>query len=120
MLRNLNVKAKGKISKLEVLLVEKTKKLKSVTTKLERTQKSLRLLNNRSSKLDHLITVDESLGDHSGIGYKGESSSSKTVFINSSLLDDSINVSVKKPIVKSIATKQPIVIDKSVSNFRQK
>ena len=67
----------------------------SVTIKLERTQKSLRLLNNGSSKLGHLITTGKSFGDHGGIRYKGESSSSKTVFINSGLLDDSINISVK-------------------------
>ena len=95
MLHDLNAKADGKISELELLLIEKFGNLKSVTTELERTQKSLRLLNNSSSKLDQLITIGKSFGDHGGIGYKSESSSSKTVFINSGLLDDSINISVK-------------------------
>ena len=104
-LRDLNEKAKGKISKLETLLAERTETLKTVTSELERTQKSLRLLNNRSSKLDHLITTGKSFGDQSGIGYKGETSGSKIAFINSRLLDDALNVSVKKPIVRSIATK---------------
>ena len=45
-LRDLNEKAKGKVSKLETLLAEKTKTLKAVSSELERTQKSLRLLNN--------------------------------------------------------------------------
>ena len=119
-LSNLTAKSEGKISELELLLVEKSENLKSITIKLERTQKSLRLLNNGSSKLDHLIITGKSLGDHGGIGYKGESSSSKTVFINFGLLDDSINVTVKKPIVKSIATKQPVATDKSESNLRLK
>ena len=110
-LRNLNEQVECNISELEVLLAEKTETLKTVTIELERTQKSLRLLNNGSSKLDHLITTGKSFGDHGGIGYKGESSSSKTVFINSSLLDDLINVSMKKPIVKSITIKQPIATD---------
>ena len=79
-LRDLNEKPKGKISELETLLAEKTKTLKTVTSELERTQKSLRLLNNSSSKLDHLITTGKSFDDHSGIGYKGESSGSKTFF----------------------------------------
>ena len=79
---NLNAKVEGKVTKLELLLAKKSENLKSVTTKLERTQKSLRLLNNGSSKLDHLITTGKSFGDHGGIGYKGESSSSKIIFIN--------------------------------------
>ena len=105
MLHDLNAKVKGEISELEVLLAEKIENLKSVIIELERTQKSLRLLNNGSRKLDHLITTGKSFGALGGIRYKGESSSSKTFFINSGLLDDSINVLVKKPIVKSIATK---------------
>ena len=98
-LRNLNAKAEGKIFELELLLVEKSENLKSITTKLERTQKSLRLLNNGSSKLDHLITTSKSFGDHGGVGYKGEYSGSKTIFIKSGLLDDSINISMKKAVV---------------------
>ena len=50
-LRDLNEKVEGKISKLEVLLVEKSKTLKTITSELEITQKSLRLLNNGSSHL---------------------------------------------------------------------
>ena len=117
---DLNAKAEGKISELELLLAEKTETLKSVTTELERTQKSLRLLYNGSSKLDHFITIGKSFNDHGGIRYKGESSGSNTIFTNSGLLDDSINVSVKKPAMKSIAIKQPVAIDKSVSDLRQK
>ena len=103
-LHDLNTKAEGKISELELLLVEKTKTLMTVTSELGRTQKSLRLLKNGSSKLDHLITSGKSFNDHGGIGYQGESYGSKTVFINSGLLDGSINDSVKKSVVKSVAT----------------
>ena len=104
-LRDLNEKAKGKISELETLLAENFESLKAVTSELERTQKSLKLLNNGLSKLDHLITIGKSFGDHSGIGYKGETSSSKTVFINSGLLDDSLNISVKKTCCKICCNK---------------
>ena len=103
MLRDLNTKVKGKISKLEVLRVEKDENLKSVAIKLERTQKMVRLLNNGASKLNHLITIDKSFSDHSGVGYKGESSDTKAIFVKSSLLDDSINVSIKKPVVRYVA-----------------
>ena len=88
------MEAEYKISELELLLVEKYENLKFVTTKLERTQKSLKLPNNGSTKLEHLITMGKSFGDHGGVGCKGESSGSKTVFIKSGLLHDSINVSV--------------------------
>ena len=100
--------------------------LKSVATELERTQKMIRLLNNGTSKLDHLITTGKSFSDHSGVGYKGEPSGSKTIFIKSGLVDDSFNVSVKKSILKSVATenkfsiKQSVAISKSVSNSWQK
>ena len=67
-----------------------------------------------------MITTGKSFGDHSGIGYKGKSSGSKTIFINFGLLDDSLNVSVIKPVVKYVATKQSIATDKSVSDVRQK
>ena len=76
----LKLKAEGKVGQLEVLLAEKDKNLKSVVIELERTQKTLRLFNNGTSKLDHLITTDKSFGDHSGVGYKGESSDINTVF----------------------------------------
>ena len=95
-LRDLKTKAEGKAVQLEALLAEKDKNLKFIATELERTQKMLRLPNNGTSKLDHLITTGKSFGDHSGVGYKCESSGSKTSFVKSSLLDDSINIFVKK------------------------
>ena len=116
--RELNTKAEGKVSELEVLLTGKTEDLKSVTIELERTQKLLRLLNNNSSKLDLLITTSKSFDDYGSVGYKGESSSSKTVFVKSGLLDDSFSVSVKKSVMKSVATKQSTATCKSVSDSR--
>ena len=88
--------------------------------------KTLRLLNNSTSKLDHLITTGKSFDDYNGIGYKVESSSSKTFFVKSGLLDDSINVSVRKPAVKFVETenksavKQFVTTGKFVSHSWQK
>ena len=62
------------------------------------------MLNNGTSKLDHLITTGKSFGDHSGVGYIGESSSTKIVSIKSRLLADFVDVPSNKPIIKSIAT----------------
>ena len=125
-LRDLKTKAKDKVVQLEVLLAKKDENLKFVAIELERTQKTLRLLNNGTSKLDHLITTCKSFTDHSGVGYKGESSGTKTVFVKSNLLDDSINVSIKKPFVKSVvienksAVKQSVATGKSLHDSRQK
>ena len=55
---------------LEALLAKKYENLKFVATKLEKTQKMLRLLNNGTSKLDQLITTGKSFGDHSGVIYR--------------------------------------------------
>ena len=38
--------------------------------------------------MDHLITSDKSFGNHGGVGYKGESSGTKIMFIKSGLLVD--------------------------------
>ena len=46
----------------------------------------LRLLNNRTSRLDHLINTGKSFGDHSNVGYKGKSFGTKTVFIKSGFI----------------------------------
>ena len=54
MLHDLNAKAEGKIFELEMLIAEKDENLKSIAIELERTEKTVRLLNNGTSKLDHL------------------------------------------------------------------
>ena len=62
----------------------------SLCNRTESTQKTLCLLNNEMSSLDHLIISGKLFGDHNGIGFKGEASSTKTVFIKSGLLVESV------------------------------
>ena len=38
---------------------------------LEHIKKSITMLNSGSSKLDQILTVGKTIGDHVGIGYKG-------------------------------------------------
>ena len=95
---------------LEVLLVKTIQNLKSIATELEGTLKVLCLLNNRTSSLDHLITFDNSFGDHSGVGYKGESSGTKTMFIKFGLLVESIGTLNHKSIIKSLVTEGKSVV----------
>ena len=92
-LRNLKAKAESKVLQLEALLAKKDEYLKSDAIELKRTQKMLRLLINGTSKLDYFITIGKSFGNHSGVGYKDESSSTKTMLVKSGLLVDSVYVS---------------------------
>ena len=103
-LRDLKAIAKGKVVQLETLLAEKDENLNSIAIELESTKKTLCLLHNRTSNLDHLITSGKSFGDHSGIGFKGDSSSVKTMFIKFRLLIESVGTLNHKSVIKSVAT----------------
>ncbi|PON99959.1 hypothetical protein TorRG33x02_043770, partial [Trema orientale] len=74
-----------KVQKLETLLTEKEAKLKEVSVELERTQKSLKMLNSGTDKLNHILSVGKSSSDHKGLRFEGEHSNSKTVFVKSSV-----------------------------------
>ena len=70
----------------KVLITDEDKKLKFVAIELKRTQKTLCLLNNETNSLEHLVTSGKLFGDHSGVGFKGKSSGTKTMFIKSDYL----------------------------------
>ena len=57
---------------LEFQVVEKETKLKENSIELERTQKSMKMLNSSTSKLDHILALVKSSKDHKGLGFKGE------------------------------------------------
>ena len=103
---------------LEQLIAKKDEKLKSVATKLERTKKTICLLNNGTNSLDHLITFGKSFGDHRGVGFKDESSGTKTVFIKFGLLAYPIEASYHKPIIKSIATEGKSAIQQYIATCK--
>ncbi|GMN68635.1 hypothetical protein TIFTF001_037686 [Ficus carica] len=63
----------------EFLAAEKEKKLQETRLELENMQKSLKMLNSSTSKLDHILSIEKSSSDHCRPGYIGETSSSKTV-----------------------------------------
>ena len=68
-----------------------------------------------------LLPLPRGLGcDNGGVGYEGESFGSKTIFVKSGLLNDSLNVYVKNSDVKSVATKQFVATGKSESDLRLK
>ncbi|GMN59829.1 hypothetical protein TIFTF001_028927 [Ficus carica] len=65
----------------EFLAAEKEMKLQETKLQLENTQKSLKMLNFGIAKLDHILSIGKSSRDHHGLGYTGDSSSSKIVFV---------------------------------------
>ncbi|EXB90374.1 hypothetical protein L484_004877 [Morus notabilis] len=48
---------------------------------LEHAQKTLKMMNSGTSKLDHILTMGKANGDHYGLGFSGKGSTSKTVFV---------------------------------------
>ena len=60
--------------------------------------------------MDHLITSGKLFGDHSGVGFKGEFSATKSVFIKFRLLVDSIDASNYKPVIRTIATEGKSIV----------
>ena len=70
-----------RIKALEGELVESQKIQGDLSGELEHMKKTVKMLNSGSSKLDQILTVGKVAGDHMGLGYKGESSSTKTIFV---------------------------------------
>ncbi|GMN64836.1 hypothetical protein TIFTF001_033914 [Ficus carica] len=64
----------------EFLAVDKEMKFQKTRLELENTRKSLKMLNSDTVKLDHNLSIGKSSGDHHDLSYKGESSSSRTMF----------------------------------------
>ena len=56
----------------EFLAAEKERKLQETRLKLENTQKSFKMLNSGTGKLDHILSIGKLSGDHHGLGYTGE------------------------------------------------
>ena len=111
-LRDLKYKVEGKVQQLEAIVVEKDKKLKSVEIELERTQQAFCLLKNKMNRLDHLITSGKLFGDHIGVGFKGESSGTKIVFIKSWVLANSVDAS--KLVIRSVTIEGNFVVQQSI------
>ncbi|XP_024019584.1 uncharacterized protein LOC112091065 [Morus notabilis] len=65
----------------EFWAVENEKKLQETRAESEHTQKSLKMMNSGTTKLGHIPSIGNASGDQHGLGYTGESSTSKTVFV---------------------------------------
>ena len=108
-----NETLESKVQVLETLVTEEESKLKEVSLELERTQKSFKMLNSGTSKLEHILTIGKPSRDQRGLGFVGETSGSKTMFVKGF---DSQNVATLVSSMKiNVATNR-----KTVSNFDSK
>ena len=48
---------------------------------LNQMKNSVKMLNSRSSKLDHILSLGKATGDHVGLGYTSTRSDPKTIFV---------------------------------------
>ena len=75
---------KKAVANYEIRLTKKDNNLQETRTQLEETQKSLKILNSRTAKLDHIFSFRKPYHDHYGLGYIGKASTSKIVFVKES------------------------------------
>ena len=52
-----------------------------IQVELNQMKKSIKMLNFRSLKLDHILSLGKAVGDHAGLGYTGTRSNPKTIFV---------------------------------------
>ncbi|XP_013624909.1 PREDICTED: uncharacterized protein LOC106331119 [Brassica oleracea var. oleracea] len=79
---------------------EKEKEARQAGTQLAETQKGLRMPNNGTDQLDHLLSIGQS--DRCGLGYQGECSKTEGVFVSAGKTKD-VATSATKPEVKMSA-----------------
>ncbi|XP_019093255.1 PREDICTED: uncharacterized protein LOC109129457 [Camelina sativa] len=71
----------AKVVEAEKYATEKGEEALQAKVQLEETQKNLRMLNNGTEKLDHILTIDKT--DKCGLGYEGKVSKSDPGFVSS-------------------------------------
>ena len=62
-------KLESKVIHYKSLLTNEDTQLLVVTTELDNTKKSLKMMNSRTQKLDHILSLDKSSSDHYDLGY---------------------------------------------------
>ena len=80
-----NEELKDLVFNLKSLMKEKDEKVQELTAKLDSTKKNLRMLNSRTTKLDHILNIGQSMNNQNGIGFSdvidSVATKSKTVFV---------------------------------------
>ena len=85
----LNIKKNDQLKRIMLLEGDLAKRKKiqgELSGELEHMKKQVRMRKSGSSKLDQILASGKATRDHVGLGYKGEASSSKTLFVPASKL----------------------------------
>ncbi|XP_024018312.1 uncharacterized protein LOC112090655 [Morus notabilis] len=85
----------------EFRAVEREKKLLETRFELEYTQKSFKMMNSGTTKLDHIISIGKASGDRHDLDYTGESSTSKIMFVKKTSAPKPLTSSSKKVTISS-------------------
>ena len=89
------------------MVAKKEDRIKEIFAKLERFQKNLKMLNSCSAQLDQIFSKGKNTGNCLGLGYKGEYSNSKIVFVNANSMVNStaiLPISKERKFVTSSVT----------------
>ncbi|XP_020866428.1 uncharacterized protein LOC110224555 [Arabidopsis lyrata subsp. lyrata] len=73
------LKLEAKVIEVQKYVVEKEEEASQAKVQLEETQKNLRMLNNGTKKLDHILNIGKI--DKCGLGFEGKLSKSDPVFV---------------------------------------
>ena len=88
-------KLESEVIHYKSLLADKDNQLLAVTKKLKNTKKSLKMMNFRTQKLDHILLIGKYSSDHHGLGYQdGKDLNSEGMFVKAS------QVTTSPPIIK--------------------
>ena len=93
----------------------KEEKISDISSELERTQKNIKMLNFDSVNLEQILFNGKTIGDHKGLGFKGEYSNSKTGFVKFDLA--SVRPVGKRKICQENKVKSIVIEQKPATYF---
>ena len=112
-LHRLNDMVESRMQLLEALAAEKDEKFRYIKQSLKEPKNHFV---KHGTRLGHMITSGKTFDYHSGIGFQGETSGYKTVFMKSGLLTDLINPPKKgKFVINSIVVKGKPTIHQTIA-----
>ncbi|KAH9671430.1 hypothetical protein KPL70_017375 [Citrus sinensis] len=98
-------KLESEVIHYKSLLTDKDNQLLAVTTELENTKKSLKMISSGTQKLNHILSLGKSSSDHHGLGYQhSKDSNSQSVFVKAS------SQTASPPIVKLLYLQKDKVV----------
>ncbi|VVA92533.1 unnamed protein product [Arabis nemorensis] len=96
------IKLEAQVAAAQKYAVQKEDEATQARVQLEETQKQLRMLNNGTNQLNHILNIGKSPMERHGLGFNGESSKTETVFSSEGRRETAAtSASEPKPIIAS-------------------